>query len=35
VDQHIDKIDKLLQANDQLRDDNYEREYGKNMFSWS
>ena len=29
LDQHIDKIDKLLEANDQLRDDNYEREYGE------
>lgn len=34
VDQHIDKIDKLLQANDQLRDDNYEREYGETPLNW-
>ena len=35
VDQHIDKIDKLLEANNQLSDENYEREYGEEIFRWS
>lgn len=34
VDQHIDKIDKLLEANNQLSDENYEREYGETPLNW-
>ena len=34
VDQHIDKIDKLLEANDELSNENYEREYGEQIFKY-
>ena len=28
------KIDKLLEANNQLSDENYEREYGETPLNW-